>query len=466
MEPHTLEATVVDTKGTVLVCDDEELIRWSLATHLEQEGYRVLTAVDGQDCLDQVSKNSPSLILLDLKMPKKDGLTTLRELRASGQGMPVVVLTAHGGVDSAIEATRLGASAYLSKPFDVREVSLAIEKALSDERLKHEVHYLRRRERSGYGEFIGAAAATRPVFDVLARLETVDPPTVLLLGESGTGKDVLARAIHARGPRREHPFVAIDCGALTETLIESELFGHDRGAFTDAKQTKRGLFEIAERGVVFLDEIGELPIGTQSKLLRALEDRTFKRVGGVTRFPMNVGIIAATNRNLREEVDQGRFREDLFYRLDVVPIRIPPLRERAADVPLLVEYFLDKFSRGFGRELKGVDGEAMAMLQRYRWPGNVRELRNVIERITLLCPEEVVRVEHLPPELRFAGGAATTAECPFVLPEEGVDLEAVERGLLVQALARTSGNQSAAARLLGISRYALRYRMEKFQLSE
>jgi DNA-binding NtrC family response regulator len=455
-----------DTKGTLLVCDDEELIRWSLSTHLEQEGYRVLTAADGQECVDQVTKHAPALVLLDLKMPVKDGLAALRELRATGQQMPVIVLTAHGGVDSAIEATRLGAVAYLSKPFDVREVSLAVEKALADERLRHEVHYLRRREKAGYGEFIGAAQSLRPVFDVLARLETVDPPTVLLLGESGTGKDVLARAIHSRGPRREHPFVAIDCGALTETLIESELFGHDRGAFTDAKQTKRGLFEIAERGVVFLDEIGELPIGTQSKLLRALEDRTFKRVGGVTRFPMNVGIIAATNRNLREEVEQGRFREDLFYRLDVVPIRIPPLRERANDIPLLVEYFLERFSRAFGRTLRGLDGEAMALLQRYRWPGNVRELRNVIERITLLCPDEIVRTEHLPPEVRFSGAAAAVEGCPFVLPEEGVDLEAVERGLLMQALARTSGNQSAAARLLGISRYALRYRMEKFQLAE
>jgi two-component system response regulator AtoC len=409
-------------------------------------------------------------------MPKKDGLTVLRELRAAGQELPVVVLTAHGGVESAIDATRLGAMAYLPKPFDVREVALAIDKAVADDRLKHEVHYLRRRERSGYGEFIGEAPVLAPLFEIVGRLEAVDPPTVLLLGESGTGKDVLARSIHARGPRRDQPFVAVDCGALTETLIESELFGHERGAFTDAKQTKRGLFEVAERGVVFLDEIGELPIGTQSKLLRALEDRTFKRVGGVTRFPLNASILAATNRNLRELVEKGGFREDLYYRLDVVPIRVPPLRERPSDVPILVEVFLDRFSRSFGRSrdvtarnrlppITGVDGEAMAMLQRHRWPGNVRELRNVIERIALLCPDEVVRPEHLPPEIRFAGEVSSaTAGCPFVLPEEGVDLEGVERGLIHQALARTGGNQSAAARLLGISRYAFRYRMEKFNL--
>ncbi|MEZ4237622.1 MAG: sigma-54 dependent transcriptional regulator [Myxococcota bacterium] len=467
------------SKGKVLVCDDEELIRWSLGTHLEQEGYAVVTAVDGEDCIARVSAEAPGVVLLDLKMPKKDGLTALRELRASGNQVPVVVLTAHGGVESAIEATRLGAVAYLTKPFDVREVALAVDKALADDRLKHEVHYLRRRERTGYGEFIGEAPSLAPIYEILGRLEAVDPPTVLILGESGTGKDVLARAIHARGPRRDQPFVAIDCGALTETLIESELFGHERGAFTDARQTKRGLFEVAERGVVFLDEIGELPIGTQSKLLRALDDRTFKRVGGVTRYPFGAAIVAATNRNLKELAEQGAFREDLYYRLNVVPIRIPPLRDRASDIPLLVDAFLERFCRAFGRTTRdteapssrlppitGVDGGAMALLQRHRWPGNVRELRNVIERVALLCPDEVVHPEHLPSEIRFGGEPATATGrgCPFVLPEDGVELDQVERGLIQQALARTNGNQSAAARLLGISRYALRYRMEKFQL--
>ena len=455
-------------EDTILVCDDEELIRWSIATHLEQEGYTVLTAEDGEACLEAVSKSSPSLLLLDLKMPKKDGMSVLRELRASGNDLPVIVLTAHGGVESAIDATRLGAAAYLSKPFDVREVSLAIDRALAAERLKSEVHYLRQRERGGYAEFIGHAPALGPIYEILGRLEQVDPPTVLLLGESGTGKDVLARAIHSRGPRKQKPFVAVDCGALPETLIESELFGHERGAFTDAKQAKRGLFEIAEGGVAFLDEIGELTLATQSKLLRALEDRTYKRVGGVTRFPMNIAIVAATNRNLRDDVEKGRFRQDLYYRLDVVPIRIPPLRERASDIPILVEHFLERFGKTFGRTVLGVDGEAMSMFTRYRWPGNVRELRNVLERLALLCPDEIVRPEHLPAELRFSGssgGSGATAGCPFVLPEDGVDLEAVERGLLQQALARTGGNQSAAARLLGISRYALRYRMEKFNLT-
>jgi DNA-binding NtrC family response regulator len=457
---------LMNARTTIVVCDDEELIRWSLQTHLEGEGYSVIAATNGQECLDAVSRHSPSVVLMDLKMPVKDGLTTLRELRASGSEVPVVVLTAHGGVDSAIEATQLGASAYLSKPFDVREVSLAVEKALEDDRLKNEVHYLRRRERQGYGDFIGGAPTLATMFDVLRRLEAVDAPTVLLLGESGTGKDVLARSIHSRGPRKDRPFVAVDCAALPEQLIESELFGHERGSFTDAKTTKRGLFEIAEGGTVFLDEIGELPIGTQSKLLRALEDRTYKRVGGIRRFPMDVGIVAATNRNLKEEVAAGNFREDLYFRLDVIHLQIPALRDRSQDVPLLVEHFLERFGRQFGKEPLGVDGEAMGLLQRYRWPGNVRELRNMMERLVLLGPDDVVRSDHLPPEVRYtrSGRSSSDDGCPFELPEDGVDLESVERGLIRQALDRTAGNQSASARLLGISRYALRYRMEKYEL--
>lgn len=454
------------SNATIVVCDDEELIRWSLCTHLQQEGYHTIAAHNGQEAFDAVQKHAPALLLMDLKMPVKDGLTTLRELRAAGHETPVVVLTAHSAVESAIEATRLGANAYLAKPFDVREVSLAIAKTLEEDRLKREIHWLREKVKSGYGDFIGAAPALHPMFDVLQRLERVDAPTVLIQGESGTGKDVVARSIHERGPRAERPFVAVDCAALPEQLIESELFGHERGAFTDAKNTKRGLFEVAEGGIVFLDEIGELPIGTQSKLLRALEDRTFKRVGGVQRVPLDVGIIAATNRDLKTEVERGRFREDLYFRLNVIAIKVPSLRDRALDVPLLIEHFVDRFSRSFNRPRPGFDGKAMALLQAYPWPGNVRELRNIMERLVLLGPSDVIRPDDLPSEIRWSRSEGTGAggDCPFELPEEGIDLEAVEKGLIGQALARTGGNQSAAARLLGISRYALRYRMEKFEL--
>lgn len=450
---------------TILVCDDEELIRWSLGTHLEQHGYSVIHASNGQECIDQVARQTPSLAVLDLKMPVKDGLTALRELRAAGSEIPVVVLTAHGAVDSAIEATRLGASAWLTKPFDVREVALTIDKVLEQDRMNKEVHYLRRRERAGYGDFIGAHPVLEGMYATLRRLESIDAPTVLILGPSGSGKDVLARTIHSRGPRRSQPFVAVDCASLPEQLIESELFGHERGAFTDAKTTKGGLFEIAAKGIVFLDEIGEMPVATQSKLLRALEDRTYRRVGGTHSFPMDVGIVAATNRDLKDEVTKGRFREDLFFRLDVIELKVPALRERPTDLPLLVEHFLERFNRQFSRHVRGVDGEALALLQQYRWPGNVRELRNVLERLVILGPDDVIRAEDLPTEIRFAARSPIpSGSCPFELPADGVDLEAVEKGLIQQALARSTGNQTAAAKLLGISRYALRYRMEKFDL--
>ncbi len=451
-------------RQTLIVCDDEELIRWSLCTHLESEGFLCVPAEDGEDCLEKVSEHAPSLVLLDLKMPKLGGLEVLRELRRQGQEVPVIVLTAHGEVDSAIEATRLGARAFMSKPFDVREVALQIRQVLDAERLKNEVHYYRRRLNQGYGDFIGASSTLQPMFDVLKRLEKVGAPTVLLTGESGTGKDVVARALHANGPRKDRPFVAIDCAALPEQLIESELFGHERGAFTDAKSLKQGLFEVADGGMVFLDEIGELPLPTQSKLLRALEDRTFRRVGGTRRFPLDVGIVAATNRDLKREVADGTFREDLFFRLDVISIRVPPLRDRKGDVQLLAEHFLQRFARDHGREVPGITGDAMSKMDAYAWPGNVRELRNVVERLVLLGPADVIRVEDLPNEIRWGRTSSAEAGCPFDLPEEGVSLDAVERGLIQQALDRTGGNQSAAARLLGLTRYQLRYRVDKHNL--
>ncbi len=447
------------------MCDDEELIRWSLCAHLEKEGYHAIPTANGREAIEAIAEHGARLLLTDLRMPVLDGLSTLRELRESGSTLPVIVLTAHGAVESAIEATQLGASGYLQKPFDVREVALAIAQALQTEQLKHEVHYLRRRLEEGYGSFVGRSSALEPTFQILRRLETVDAPTVLITGESGTGKDVLARSIHAGGPRKDRPFVAVDCASLPEALIESELFGHEKGSFTDAKALKQGLFEIADSGLVFLDEIGELPLATQSKLLRALEDRTFKRVGGVRRYPLDVGILAATNRDLKAEVDAGRFREDLYFRLNIIRVHVPPLRDRRDDVPLLVEHFLEQLGSRLGRSLEGIDGAAMERLASYGWPGNVRELRNVLERLVLLAPEPIVSVDHLPPEIQFARPATPSeGSCPFVLPEEGLDLEAVERGLILQALERTNHNQSASARLLGISRYALRYRIDKHGL--
>ncbi len=447
----------------VLVCDDEELIRWSLREHLEKHGYDVEVAEDGEKCLEVIGTFAPDALILDLKMPKKGGLEVLREVRARGLDVPTVVITAHGGIESAIEATRLGASGYLAKPFDLREITLQVAQALEKRRLRDEVHYLRNERTAQYDRIVGKAPSMQKVFDMLKRLESVDAPTVLITGESGTGKDLVAQAIHRKGPRRDKPFMEIDCASLPEQLIESALFGHEKGSFTDAKATKPGLFEVAHDGVVFLDEIGEMPLEMQAKLLRALENRRFKRVGGVKDLPIHANVIAATNRDLRQEVEAGRFREDLFYRLHVIPIAIPPLRNRVEDIPLIVDTMLTKLNGEVGREFEGISGEALECMQRYRWPGNVRELRNVVERAVILHADaKVIDVEHLPAEVVLATQAAVRGKgCPFVLPEDGVDLEAVEHGLLEQALERTGGNQSQAARLLGISRYALRYRMSK-----
>jgi len=451
----------------VLVCDDEELIRWSLQTHLKGEGYEVATVEDGQQALDAIAASTPDALIMDLKMPRLDGMTALRRLRETEPTLPVIVITAHGAVDSAIEATKLGASGYLSKPFDLREVSLQLEKVLDANRLETEVRYHRDRTKQGYEKLVGDSPAMKKVFEMLKRLETVDAPTVLITGESGTGKDLVAQAIHARGPRRDKPYMEIDCAAMPETLIESELFGHEKGSFTDARQQKRGLFEVAKGGVIFLDELGEMTLATQAKLLRALENRRFKRVGGTVDLSLDAAVIAATNRNLKNDVKAGRFREDLYFRLNVVPIELPSLRKRSSDIEALALHVLERACRELGRDVPGISREALEAMRRYPWPGNVRELRNVIERVVILKESgEPIHIEELPSEIRFEMSSNKREGCPFELPDEGIDLEAVERGFVAQALEKAKGNQTHAAKLLGMSRYALRYRVEKFALGE
>ena len=452
-------------RSTILVVDDEELIRWSISEHLRGRGQDVIEAADGVEALEKVESHAPDLIITDLKMPRMGGLELLQHLRDQNRGMPVIVITAHGAVESAVEATRMGARAYLSKPFDLREVAIKVDQVLAAWRLEHEVRYLRDQRSAASGKIIGHSQAIQRLFDTLTRLEDVDAPTILLVGESGTGKDLIAHAIHEQGPRKTGPMMEIDCASLPEQLIESELFGHERGAFTDARATKRGLFEVAHGGTIFLDEIGEMSPGTQARLLRALESRRFKRVGGVTDLTLDAGVMAATNRDLAAEVKRGNFREDLFFRLNVIRIEVPALRERREDIPLLVDHFLQRFNKSFNRQIEGVAREALDRLMAYPWPGNVRELRNVVERIVILESCKVIGLPELPSEIRYGrgGGAALGT---FLLPEDGVDLEAVERSLIEQAMSRTEGNQSAAARLLGISRYALRYRLEKHQLMD
>ncbi len=453
--------------GTILVCDDEELIRWSLKEHLSGDGFRVIEASNGEECIQKVASEAPDLIITDMRMPRMDGMEVLRRLRDEERDIPVIVITAHGAVDSAIEATRLGAKEYLSKPFDLREVALAVHRVLEAHRLETEVRYLRGQKAATYGAILGDSPTMQRLFLKLRRLENVDAPTVLLTGESGTGKNLFAQAIHERSPRHANPLLEVDCASLPEQLIESELFGHERGAFTDARSTKRGLFEVARNGTILLDEIGEMTPGTQAKLLRALEGRRFKRVGGVADISLKAGVIAATNRDLPKEVKEGRFREDLYFRLAVIQIEIPPLREHREDIPTLVDHFIGKLNGKFGRRIRGMSEEAIHRLQNYSWPGNVRELRNVLERIIILEADDIIRTRHLPAEIRFGGDSALPQAGAgfFVLPEEGVDLGEVEKSLIRQAMERAKGNQSEAARLLGITRYALRYRLVKFGIA-
>ncbi|OGQ23573.1 MAG: hypothetical protein A2138_10315 [Deltaproteobacteria bacterium RBG_16_71_12] len=449
----------------ILVCDDEAMIRDALEEHLCSEGYEVALAVDGDQALRLIEEVQPDALILDLNMPRVDGLTVLRSLREKGVTLPSIVITARPGFEGAVDAIKLGAEGYLQKPFDLREVSHQLSKFFERRRLQTEVSYLRDRASSGYERLIGTSPAMKRLFETLARLERVDSPTVLLIGESGTGKDLIAEAIHRRGPRKDKPFMQIDCAAMPETLIESELFGHEKGSFTDARAMKRGLFEVADGGVIFLDEIAEMPIGTQSKLLRALENRRFRRIGALVDIPLTAAVIAATNKDLKAAVAAGTFREDLFFRLNVVPIEIPPLRRRPEDVEPIALALLERAGRDLGRKTAGIDRDALDAMRAYAWPGNGRELRNVIERVVILKTDDhPIRREDLPEEIRVH--RTTRGGSPYVLLPEGIDLAAVERGFVEQALARCAGNQTQAARLLGISRFALRHRIDRYALHE
>jgi DNA-binding NtrC family response regulator len=444
---------------TILVVDDESLLRWSLRERLTTEGYRVIEAATATEALDRAS--GADLLLLDFKLPDGDGLSVLRKVKEQSPETLVILMTAYSTIENAIEAMKLGAYHYINKPFNLDEVVLLVEKALETIELRREVKALRVTQGADYGfdAIIGQSPAMLRIKSVLARVASSPASTVLLTGETGTGKDLAAKAIHYNSERRTRAFVNITCSALPEQLLESELFGHERGAFTDARTQKRGLFETADGGTVFLDEIGEMTPALQSKLLRFLEEKTFKRVGGLNDVRVDVRVVAATNRNLEEEVKANRFREDLFYRLQVMPIHLSPLRERKGDVQVLAAYFIERFNHEFRKRVKGLSPAAVEVLDQYQWPGNVRELRNAIERAMLLVDRDRLEPED------FTTLTRTVSPTHFRLPPEGVNLEEVERQLLTQALDRASGNQTQAAQLLGINRDQVRYRIEKFGLS-
>src|SRR5262245_58475660 len=419
---------------TVLVVDDEQLIRRSIAKRLGAVGYTVLEAENGKVALEQAA-TGVDLAILDYRLPDLDGLTVLKQIRQIAPDVLVIVLTAYASVDTAVEAMKLGAYHFMNKPFDLEALTALVEQALETTKLRREVRQLRASQAEPYSleRMVGDSPPLRELKALLKRVATSPASTVLLTGESGTGKDLTAKILHYSSTRAGRPFVNITCSALPETLLESELFGHERGAFTDARQQKKGLLEQADGGTVFLDEIGEMTAPLQAKLLRFLEEKAFRRVGGAADVRVDVRVIAATNRQLEEEVRAGRFREDLFYRLNVLPLKMPALRTHMEDLPALVNYYVDLFNKEFKKNVRGASAATLRLLGGYAWPGNVRELRNAIERAMLLASGDALEPVDFP--ITSAPGSNNTNQ--IELPPAGLDLEETEKHLVMQALERT-----------------------------
>lgn len=448
--------------------DDEYLIRWTLQQNLEKEGYKVFLAETGEEGLDKVKEEAPDIILLDIKLPGMDGYEVLEETLKIDPGIVPIMITAYEDVEGVVKAMKLGAFDYITKPFDFSKILISIQKSLETSKLKREVTRLRGEKRIGVGfqDIVVVSKEMARVFETAEKIAQSDTSTVLIQGETGTGKELIAHAIHDRSKRKNMPFITVNCAGFPENLLENELCGHEKGAFTDAKEVKKGLLEMAEGGTLFLDEIGDMGLSLQAKLLRLVEQKTFRRMGGVKDIQANVRIVTATNKDLLKQKEEGKFREDLFYRINVASLKIPPLRERTDDILPLTKYFIHKYNGDFHKNVQKISKGVEEFFVGYRWPGNVRELRNVIERAMLLGEEETLLMEHLPIEILGQVSREGMAIEGISIPPEGISLEKVEEALVRQALKMTNGNQTKAAKLLDISRDALRYRMQKFGIIE
>jgi two-component system response regulator AtoC len=448
----------------ILVVDDEELIRWSLVERLRAEGHDVSEAGTAASAIEE-AENGVDLVLLDYQLPDGDGIAVLKKIREMDPDALVIMLTAHQNVSLVVEAMKAGAFDYAAKPFDLDDIALRVARSLETTRLRRELRALKETLSRPYepASIIGESEPMQRVKALVRKVASSPGSTVLITGESGTGKDLVAKVIHYSSGRAARPFLNITCSALPDALLESELFGHERGAFTDARQQKRGLLEQADQGTVFLDEIGEMAPALQAKLLRFLEEKTFRRVGGSVDIQVDVRVVAATNRNLEEHVREGKFREDLYYRLNVLRVEVPPLRARGDDISLIAQHFVEAFQKEFKRPARSLSHAAEAALKSYGWPGNVRELRNLVERAVLLAEDPVLEPSDFE-SLHTTHATPGNGHGGINLPAGGVQLEEVERTLVVQALERVGGNQTRAAALLGLHRDQIRYRIEKFGL--
>jgi len=468
--PQPVQPDPVDRRPPrILVVDDERSMRELLAIVLRREGYEVMLAENGRAAIEVLEREPIDLLISDIKMPDMSGVEVLRAAKKADQDVLGIMITAFASTESAVEAMRLGACDYLSKPFDIDLLKMKVREKIENRQLRQENVLLKRTLGLSH-QFSNIIGRSEPMLEVFKMIETVarTNSTILLTGESGTGKGLVAQAIHYHSLRRDKPMVSLNCGALPETLLESELFGHMRGAFTGADSNKKGLLEVAERGTIFLDEIAEMSAVMQVKLLRVLQERRFRRVGGLEELQADIRVIAATNQDLSKAVADGRFREDLFYRINVIPIALPPLRERREDITLLAAHFLDKYSEQMGKPISGISRDAMDFLVNYDWPGNIRELENVLERAVALEATPAILPDSLPTSIRGDVIRTTANATAETLPPSGFDLEAhvkeIERGYIAEALRRAGGVQVKAAELLGMSFRSFRYYVKKYNL--